>query len=89
MELQGDGLHSALIELHYNFLAKHYLKAIGNVGISANVINFENFELEINFIDGFGAGYAYDSPINPIQLMASHSTQLDEWRFYLYFGMWF
>lgn len=89
MELQGDGLHSALAEVHWQFLPSQYLKVIGNVGVGTNVINFAKLELETTYLDGFGAGYAYDSPIGPIQLLASHSTQLNQWRIYFYLGYWF
>lgn len=89
MELQGDGLHSALVEVHWQFSQNHYLKALGNAGVGTNVINLEKLEFETTYIDGFGAGYAYDSPIGPIQLLASHSTQLNQWRFYFYLGYWF
>ena len=40
-------------------------------------------------IDGFGAGYAFDSPVGPIQLFTSYGTQSQAWQFYLYFGYWF
>jgi hypothetical protein len=89
MELVSDGLHSMLAEVHYQFLTNHYLKLLGNVGIVTNGINFQKLEMETNQIDGFGAGYAFNSPIGPIQLLASHSTQLSGWRFYFYLGYWF
>jgi NTE family protein len=89
MELLSDGLHRMLAEVHYQFLTNHYLKLLGNVGIVTNGINFQKLEIETSQIDGFGAGYAFNSPIGPIQLLASHSTQLSGWRFYFYLGYWF
>ena len=89
MELLGGGLHSALLEVHYRLLPNHYIKILGNVGAATNVIDFSNFEMETQYIDGFGAGYAFDSPVGPIQFFGSYGTKTTSWQFYLYFGYWF
>jgi NTE family protein len=89
MELISDGLHSAHLEVHYRLMPNHYIKAIANAGAATNLINLSNFELETQYIDGFGAGYAFDSPVGPIQLFTSYGTQSQAWQFYLYFGYWF
>jgi NTE family protein len=89
MELRSDGLHSALMELHYQFLPGQYLKLLGNVGVGTNIVNFETFDFETQYIDGFGAGYAFDSPIGPLQIFGSYGTQTQKWQFYLYMGYWF
>jgi NTE family protein len=91
MELIGDGLGSVSAEVHWEFLPNQHLKAIGNIGTFATLpaVNSDEWR-EFQYIDGFGGGYAYKSPIGPLQVLAAKSTQANrEWIFYLYFGYWF
>lgn len=91
MEIFGDGLHSLSAEAHWAVFPKHYLKFIGNVGYLTSATS-EDFSpwATTDYIDGFGGGYAFDSPLGPFQILAAKSTQDSrDWNFYLYFGYWF
>ena len=91
MELIGDGLGSFSAEVHWEFLPNQHLKAIGNIGTIATLpaVNSDEWR-DFQYIDGFGGGYAYKSPIGPLQVLAAKSTQANrDWIFYLYFGYWF
>lgn len=91
MELIGDGLGSISAEVHWEFLSNHHLKAIGNIGtfVTLPAVDADEWR-DFQYIDGFGGGYAYKSPIGPLQVLAAKSTQPNrDWIFYLYFGYWF
>lgn len=91
MELIGEGLGSISAEIHWEFLTNHHLKGIGNIGTFATLPEVDPDEWrDFQYIDGFGGGYAYKSPIGPLQILAAKSTQANrDWIFYLYFGYWF
>ena len=91
MELIGDGLGSFSAEVHWEFLPNQHLKVIGNIGtfVTLTAVNSTEWR-DFQYIDGFGGGYAYKSPIGPLQILAAKSTQANrDWIFYLYFGYWF
>jgi NTE family protein len=89
MELIADGLHSFSTEIHWQFLKKQYIKLIGNVGTLMKVTSDNNIWKDFQYIDGFGGGYAFDSPLGPIQLLTARSSTDNNWNFYLYLGYWF
>lgn len=90
MEIISDGLHSFSTELHWQFVKKQYFKIIGNIGTLMKVNNENEIWKEFEYIDGFGGGYAFDSPLGPIQLLTARSTQSSNtWNFYFYLGYWF
>ena len=91
MELVADGLSSASAEIHWEMFPKSYLKMIGNLGYLTQLTPEDTERwADFSYIDGFGGGYAYNSPIGPLQVLAAKSTQANrDWIFYLYFGYWF
>jgi outer membrane translocation and assembly module TamA len=53
------------------------------------VTSDNNIWKDFQYIDGFGGGYAFDSPLGPIQLLTARSSTDNNWNFYLYLGYWF
>ena len=90
MELIADGLHSFSTEFHWQFLKKQYFKIISNVGTLMNVADNNVIWKDFQYVDGFGGGYAFDSPLGPIQLLTARSSKdSGNWNFYFYLGYWF
>jgi NTE family protein len=89
MELIADGLHATDFEIHYNVFGKHYLKAITNFGYAMTRKEGSTLTFDSDFIAGYGGGYAYDSPIGPLQFFMARNAANPTWNLYLYLGFWF
>lgn len=87
MELVGRTALTLRADVYYQFFKKHYIIARANAGKLEN--SFQN-TLESNIIlDGYSLGYSYDSPIGPIELNVSGSTNHSDVYSYISIGFWF
>jgi NTE family protein len=89
MELFNDGLNALGTEIHYNFYGKHYFKAIANAGYAMDLTSSDPLKFNSTFIAGYGGGYAYNSPVGPMQIFVARNAAQPTWKLYLYLGFWF
>lgn len=88
-QLANGGLNTLALEADYNLFGGHYLKLIANAGFISTRTEATRLSLSSQYIDGFGGGYALQTPIGPFQILAAKSTTDGAWQLYFYLGMWF
>lgn len=88
MELQGRSGAYFKLDMNYQFLKNHYIIARGNVGKLEKTSFGELFGTDI-LLDGYSLGYSYDSPLGPLELNLSGSTNHRDIYTYLSLGFWF
>lgn len=88
MELQGRSGAYFKLDVNYQFLKNHYFIARGNVGKLEKTSFGELFGTDI-LLDGYCLGYSYDSPIGPLELNLSGSTNHSDIYTYISLGFWF
>jgi NTE family protein len=90
MELIANGgIHSVAFEADFNIFGSSYIKFIGNAGVISDVVEGDRLAFSSQYIDGFGGGYALQTPLGPMQILAAKSTIEGAWQLYLYLGLWF
>ena len=88
MELQGRSGAYIRADLHYQFLKNHYIIARGNVGKLEGASFGELFGSDI-LLDGYSLGYSFNSPLGPLELNVSGSTNHSDIYTYISLGFWF
>lgn len=88
MELQGRSGAYFRLDLNYQFLKNHYFIARGNIGKLEKTSFGELFGTDI-LLDGYSVGYSFDSPIGPLEINLSGSTNHSDIYSYISLGFWF
>lgn len=88
MELQGRSGAYLRADLHYQFIKNHYIIGRGNVGKLEGASFGELFGSDI-LLDGYSLGYSFNSPIGPLELNLTGSTNHSDIYTYISLGFWF
>lgn len=87
MELFGRNAVTARADLWYEAFDNHYFSAHANIGrLEATFAELYNSDV---LLDGYGVSYGYDSPIGPLELFVTKSTNHSEILTYVRLGFWF
>lgn len=87
MELIGRNALVARADVHYQFVKKHYIVLRGNVG--SREPTFDELLSPVVLLDGYSLGYSYDSPLGPLEINVTGSTNHSRISTYIALGFWF
>lgn len=87
MELVGRTALTVRADLFYEFFKNHYIIGRANAGKLENSIQ-NTIESDI-VLDGYSLGYSYNSPIGPLEINISGSTNHSKIYSYISLGFWF
>lgn len=87
MEIVGRNALVVRADAFYEFIDHHYLQVKGNIGKVESSIDqlFSSRAL----LDGYGLGYAYNSPFGPLQFTVMKSSNHSDILTYVSLGYWF
>lgn len=87
MELLGRNAMTARVDVWYEAFDNHFFSAHANVGkLEESVADLYNSDV---LLDGYGVSYGYNSPIGPLELFVTKSTNHSEMLTYVRLGFWF
>ena len=88
MELVGRSGAFVRADLHYQFLKNHYIIGKANFGkLGAN--SFTELFGDDLLLDGYSLGYSFNSPLGPLEINFSGSTNHKDVYTYVSLGFWF
>lgn len=87
MELFGRNALTARADLWYEAFDNHFFTAHVNVGKLEATVN-DLFSSDV-LLDGYGFSYGYKSPIGPLELFVTRSTNHSDLLTYVRLGFWF
>lgn len=87
MEIVGRNALVVRADAFYEFIDHHYIQVKGNLGKVESSID-QLFSSSV-LLDGYGLGYAYNSPFGPLQFTVMKSTNHADILTYVSLGYWF
>lgn len=87
MEVPGRNALAVRADVYYQFIKNHYFIFRGNLGKVEST--FDGLFGSDVILDGYGIAYSYDSPIGPLELNLTGSTNHSNIYTYISLGFWF
>lgn len=88
MELVKNSVVTAALDLRYNVFKRHYVVWRNNMALSEDHF-LKLLHSDANFFWGSCAGWSFDSPVGPIELVTGYSTKSRNWNVFFSFGKYF
>ncbi len=87
MELIGRNAMVARADIYYEFIKRHYI--VGRANVGSMEPTFDELLNPVVLLDGYSLGYSYDSPVGPLEINLTGSTNHKRIYTYISLGFWF